>query len=458
MSNWPRIFRSERVVTPEGVREASVLVDDLGVIQRVEHSIDISPGDDPAEVVDFGDLLLLPGGVDSHVHINEPGNTDWEGFDTATAAAAAGGITTLVDMPLNSLPVTTTPAAFEEKLAAAKSANLLVDVAFWGGVCGNDTSSVEALYRAGVRGFKVFLCDSGLGGFESVDLASLKTLVEKTGNLGAPVLVHAELVPEAAAEAGQTPITSHDSWLASRPHDLEHSAVAAVIEIARETNGRIHVVHVSSPGSIEMLVKARAEGVSSISWETCPHYLAFSTGEVPDGATEYKCAPAIGTSSDRSGLRRALVGGDIDMVVSDHSPAPASMKAFESGDFGVAWGGISSLQVSLPAVMSTLTAACGLEPEAAASIVARTMSASPARLAGIHDLVGSISPGHYANFTVVDDKAGFVVDSAMLHHKNKITPWHGRHLAHTVSQTWLRGQCIYQSGVITHSNFLGRII
>ena len=345
------LVRGRRVVTPEGVRPAAIHVR-AGRIERV------APLDEPlpagARGIDAGDSVVMPGVVDTHVHVNEPGRTEWEGFATATRAAAAGGVTTLVDMPLNSIPATTTREALYEKLAAADG-QCHVDVGFWGGVVPGNAMEIAGLLAAGALGCKAFLVPSGVDEFAHVGEADLRRALPELARQGAVLLAHAELPGpiDAAAGvwegAGAAELRQYDRWLRSRPPAAEVEAIALLIRLARETGCRVHVVHLATPAALPILRSARAEGLP-ITVETCPHYLTFCAEEIADGAVEHKCAPPIRSRSDREALWAALRAGEIDLVASDHSPSPPERKAVASGDFRAAWGGIASLQLALPAV------------------------------------------------------------------------------------------------------------
>ncbi len=368
--------------------------------------------------------MLLPGLVDSHVHICEPGHTEWEGFASATRAAAAGGITTLVDMPLDSVPVTVSVDALRVKQRAADG-QCHVDVAFWAGVVPGSTPGLEALARAGVPGFKCFLADSGSPEFPPVDAAQLTEALRVTARLGLPVLVHAESPPPSAAGAGPAPgfaAPGYAGYLASRPRELENLAVAQVIEAARATGGHAYIVHVSSSDALPMIAAARREGVR-VTAETCPHYLTLTAEEITD--TTAKCSPPVREAANRELLWTGLREQILDLVVSDHSPCTEAMKA--AGDWDRAWGGISSLQLGLPLVWTQARArGIGLAQ------VAAWMSAAPARLAGL-TAKGRIAPGYDADLCVL----------ARLHHKHPATtPYAGRTLHGVVRATIVRGQVI----------------
>jgi allantoinase len=398
-----------------------------GVVVEVGPYDAVAGGAD--EVVLAADEVLLPGLVDTHVHVNEPGRTDWEGFASATRAAAAGGVTTIVDMPLNSIPPTTTVAALEEKRASA-AGQAWVDVGFWGGAVPGNTADLPGLHEAGVFGFKCFLLDSGVEEFPHLTATDFATAMGETARLGALMIVHAE---DGGAIGDCAHGTSYDRFLASRPDAAEERAVALVVETARATGGRAHVVHLSASGAVPVLRAARAAGVD-VSVETCPHYLYFEAGTIPHGATELKCCPPIRDAANRDALWAALAAGDIDMVVSDHSPCTADLKQQDTGDFADAWGGIASLQLGLPAVWTAAR-----ERGVPLADVVRWMATAPARRVGLAGK-GEIAVGADADLCVFAPDESWVVDPARLHHKNPVSAYAGRTLAGTVRATWLRGR------------------
>jgi allantoinase len=435
-------------LTPDGLVPALIAVTD-GTISGVH---------DPGDVTTFAgvpvhrlapDEVLLPGLVDTHVHVNEPGRTHWEGFATATRAAAAGGVTTIVDMPLNSVPPTIDAASLERKRAAADG-QCWVDVAFWGGaVPGNDRHRA-GLHKAGVRGFKCFLADSGVPEFPPLDDAGLRRAAAQLADLGGLLLVHAEDPACLGAVCGAAG-TGYSAFQRSRPPEAETSAIRAVIDAARRTGVRAHILHVSSADAIELLAAARADGLA-VSSETCPHYLALAAEEVPARATEFKCCPPIRERANADRLWAGLLAGGIDCVVSDHSPCPPELKLAGTGDFAGAWGGIASLQLSLPVVWTS-----GRERGCRLADLARWMAAGPADLAGLA-AKGRIAVGYDADLVAFAPDAGFVVEPGMLAHRHKLTPYAGRRLTGVVRRTWLRGREIFGTDQASVARPTGRLL
>jgi len=389
----------------------------------------------PSRVTPFeaGDLLVMPGIVDTHVHLNEPGRTDWEGFETGTRAAAAGGVTTLLDMPLNSVPATTTVEALRAKREAARG-KCVVNVEFIGGVVPGNAEHIEPLAAAGVRAFKCFLTPSGVDEFPAVGERDLREVFPLLLRTGLVLMAHAE--DPARLSGSQSASSAYADYLASRPAEAEHSAISMLVRLMERTPARVHIVHLSSPSSIEIVRRARARGLP-ISVETCPHYLTFAAEDVPNGATEYKCAPPIRSAAERDGLWEALIDGEIDLVASDHSPCPPELKQ-TNGDFFSAWGGIASLQLGLPAVW-TGARSRGVKPER----IAQWMSAAPAWLAGLDARKGVLAPGYDADVVVWDPDASFVVDAARLLHRHKVTPYAGRELFGAVAATFVGGKLVF---------------
>lgn len=424
--------RSERVVLPDGTRPATIRIDE-GRISAIE-----STG--VRADIDAGAMIVMPGLVDTHVHINEPGRTEWEGFDTATKAAAAGGITTLVDMPLNSIPSTITLAGLHAKRKAA-AGQCHVNVGFWGGVVPGNERDLEPLARGGVLGFKCFLSPSGVDEFEHVSEEDLRRAAPNVAALGLPLLAHAEWPPLLMAPESTDDPHHYATWLKTRPPAAEQAAIELLIEIARHERVHTHVVHLASADALPALMQARAEGVP-ITVETCPHYLTFCAEEIHDEATAWKCAPPIRARDHRERLWLALQQGHIDLVATDHSPAPASLKD-QNGDFMASWGGIASLQIALP-VMWTAAAERGIPIE---RLVA-WMSAAPARLAGLQRRKGAITVGRDADLVIVDPSRGLTVDASRLYHRHAITPYDGARLKGLITMTMVRGEIVYENGAI----------
>ena len=427
------VLRSRRVVTPDGVKPASIHVT-AGKIECV--------GDYGEGGTDLGDLAILPGIVDTHVHLNEPGRTEWEGFATATRAAAAGGVTTLVDMPLNSIPPTTTREAFAAKRDAART-QCTVDVGFWGGVVPGNQRELAGLVADGVRGFKCFLVDSGVAEFGWVGEPELAPAMQILAGLGAPLLVHAEVagpIDAVAAQLEHADPKKYATYLASRPPAAEEQAIALVTRLCRATHARTHIVHHSAASALSQLREARAEGLP-LTAETCPHYLHFVAEQIPDGATPFKCAPPIRDAANRDALWRALAEGVLELVASDHSPCSPKLKKQEQGDFVAAWGGISGLQLA-PSVVWTEAHRRGHT----LADLARWMCAAPARLANLTGRKGAIAAGYDADLMVFADAETFTVNPSEIHHRHRVTPYAGETLRGVVHQTYLRGQLVAERG------------
>lgn len=426
---------SRRVITPEGERHAAIVV-------RGETIIDVVPFDRAPSGIpihDFGDCVLLPGLVDAHVHVNEPGRTEWEGFATATSAAAAGGITTLVDMPLNSSPVTTTAESFQKKFEAAQG-KLHVDVGFYGGIVPGNANDIPALIEAGVLGFKAFLCHSGIDEFPAATAEDLRAAAPILAAAGLPLLAHAELVEPLSGDI-ENHFTrnpqSYLAYLATRPRSWEQKAIEHLIHLCSDTRVSTHIVHLASADALPAIAKARASGLP-LTVETCPHYLFFAAEEIPNGQTRYKCAPPLRERENRERLWQGLRDGLIDTIGSDHSPAPPEMKCLDTGDLRKAWGGIASLQLGL----STIWALAQDRDFTLVDIV-RWMSRDPAELVGLSHRKGSLAPGFDADIVVFDPDASWLVQGDKLLHRHKITPYDGHVLAGRVQATYLRGQKIF---------------
>ena len=435
-------FVSRRIATPNGIRPGAIVVrNDVqkGKISGIVHADEL-PAD--TEVHDFGESTILPGLVDSHVHINDPGRAEWEGFETATRAAAAGGCTTLVDMPLNCLPPTSTVAALAAKRKAA-AGRCQVDWLAWGGVVSDNQQEIEALGAAGVPGFKCFLIHPGIDGFTMVTEAELRAALPHVARTGLPLLVHAELpgpVDEAARGLRDEDWRRYSTHLQSRPEEAELAAIRLLLALCREYKFRLHIVHLSASSALGELSAARAEGLP-VSVETCPHYLHFCAEEIPDGATLFKCAPPIRSRDNREKLWQGLKDGIIDLVATDHSPCPPAMKRLDEGSFKTAWGGISSLSLALP-VIWTEASRRGFT----LTDLTRWMCEEPARLAGCATRKGRIAEGLDADFVIFEPEAEFVVTEDRLYYRHPVSPYLGERLRGVVKATYLRGQCVFTDG------------
>jgi allantoinase len=435
-------FCSKRVVTPQGVRAAAILVDGETIQALVER------GEVPADLplADFGEAAVLPGLVDSHLHINEPGRTEWEGFESGTRAAAAGGYTLIADMPLNCLPPTTTVAALEAKRRSARESSL-VDWVLWGGVVADNQQHILPLASAGVQGFKCFLVDPGISGFTMVSEPQLRAALPHLVKTGLPLLVHAELpgpIEAAAARLAGDDWRRYETYLRSRPDEAELEAIALLLALCRDFRFPLHIVHLATSRALDGLRKAKSDGLP-VTVETCPHYLYFSSEQIADGATLCKCAPPIRNKENRERLWQALREGLIDLVATDHSPCPLQMKQLDGGNFRTAWGGISSISLALP-VMWVEARRRGFN----LSDVARWMAEAPARLAGCGSRKGKIAPGYDADFVVFEPETEFAVTRDQLHYRHQISPYLGHHLMGRVRKTYLRGECIFADGEFPH--------
>jgi len=434
-----KALRSTRVLTAAGLAPAAVLVEG----ERISTICGWDEVPSEVERIHFGDAVILPGLVDTHVHINEPGRTEWDGFHTATQAAAAGGVTTLADMPLNCVPETIDVPALEEKRKAAQG-KVWTDWAAWGGVVRGNADTIPPLASAGVPGFKCFLIHSGIDGFAWVDEADLRLALAKLRETGLPLLAHAEIagpVDAATSTLGQggADWRRYSTYLASRPDAAEVDAIALLIRLAEEFQTPIHIVHLSSAKALPLLAAARDRGVP-VTVETCAHYLWFAGEEIPDGATEFKCAPPIRDASNRDALWNALESGLIDMVTTDHSPCLPPMKRREEGRWDLAWGGIASLGLALPVVWTAMSGR-GIKLER----LGEWMAAAPARLAGFAQKKGSIAPGADADFVVFDPETEWTVTPEELLFRHKLSPYLGAKLRGCVLETWLRGEPVFRA-------------
>jgi allantoinase len=450
-----RAIKGNHILTPAGIQKAVVLIRN-GVIEDLLPTL---PETMAATVTDIEDSLLMPGITDPHVHINEPGRTDWEGFDTATQAAIAGGITMLVDMPLNATPVTTTAAAFDQKVAAANG-QLHTHCGFWGGIVPGNAHEINALADKGVLGFKAFLTHSGIDDFPNVTEADLRKAMPLIAKRGLPLLVHAELSQEWGAQSQESGVRSREptaggnrsyqKYLASRPKQWEDDAIALMIRLCEETGCRVHIVHLSSARSVEQIAAAKERGLP-VTVETAQHYLYFSAETIKDGQTAFKCAPPIRESTNNELLWHALKEGVIDFVATDHSPAPPALKQLSTGDFDTAWGGIASLQLALPALWTAAR-----KRQVPLQDMAKWLCQGPTQLTGQQNRKGIIAKGYDADFVVWNPEQPFIVTEQMLYHKHKVTPYLNETLYGVTEQTWLAGEKVFDRGNFTR--YTGKII
>jgi len=426
-------IKGNKVLTPDGIREAIVLIKDGLILDIVSHL----PADAP--VISVHDKILMPGITDPHVHINEPGRTSWEGFATATKGALAGGITTLVDMPLNAFPVTTTLPAFEEKLLSATN-QLYTNCGFWGGVVPGNDNEIPGLINKGILGFKAFLTHSGIDDFPDVTEYDLRKVMPLLARQQLPLLVHCEL------SGPQPPVSdprSYAAYLASRPRQWENNAISLMIHLCEAYNCPVHIVHLSSSDAVGQIARAKAKGLP-LTVETAQHYLYFNAEDIPDAQTPFKCAPPIREKENNDLLWEALQAGTIDFVATDHSPAPPELKHLQSGDLTKAWGGIISLQLALPVLWTAAR-----KRNVTLLQLLQWLCENPARLAGTDKRKGKIAPGYDADLVVWDADEQFTVTSQTLYHKHKVTPYLGETLYGVVEQTYLRGVKVYDKGMFT---------
>lgn len=431
-------IKSRRVCTPDGVRPAAIIVEGEEIVDVVA-SESVS---DNMIVRDVENLIVSPGIIDAHVHVNDPGS-DWEGFESATKAAAAGGVTTLVDMPLNSLPVTTTVDALRRKQAAARG-RCWVDVGFHGGLIPGNVNDIEALIEDGCCGIKTFLCHSGLNQFPMVaedDLRKAMTILKKHG---IPLLVHAELVDKNTPPLPEG-TTSYQEYLQSRPDEWELNAIQMMIRLCEELDAAVHITPLSTQKASLMIADAKEAGVP-LTIETCPHYLYFCAEKIPAGATNCKCTPPIRSDRNRKRLLQALYIDLIDTIGSGHSPSHPDMKALDSGDFSKAWAGISGLQFSLPVVWTA-----GKQLGWEAPQLATWLSENPAKLIGLEKRKGKIAAGFDADLVIWDPDSRFQVEAKGLYHRHKISAYDGQELIGVVHQTFLRGNCVFDRGGLSRT-------
>lgn len=440
-------IHSNKTIINGTLKNATVFISN-GSITSVEEGL-VKPTAD-IDLTDIHDKILMAGLIDPHVHINEPGRTDWEGFNSATKAAIAGGITTLVDMPLNSSPVTTSAAAFTQKILATER-QLHTNCGFWGGLVPGNDNEIEKLIAAGVLGFKAFLTHSGIDEFPNVSEPDLRKAMPAIAWHNMPLLVHCELESAVLSGKSESDPQSYQAYLASRPREWEDNAIALMIGLCEEYNCRVHIVHLSSSNSIQQIQNAKEKGLP-LTVETGQHYLYFNAEDIPDGKTVFKCAPPIREKQNNELLWEALESGIIDFVATDHSPAPPSMKELESGNFKKAWGGISSIQFALPALWTAAS-----KRNAGPADVAKWLSEKPAILTGKSSRKGKIAVGFDADLVAWDPDASFTINTDMIQHKHKITPYLNEQLRGLVEQTWLGGVMVFDRGNFTQLN-KGKII
>lgn len=431
-------IKSTNIITPERLVKGIILIEN-GLIKSIlpyNAAVD-------AEINDIGDYVVMPGVIDPHVHINEPGRTDWEGFNTATHAAIAGGLTTLVDMPLNSAPVTTSAAAFEEKLAATNG-QLHTNVGFWGGIVPGNTDEIEPLIKKGVLGFKAFLTHSGIDDFPNATEADLRKAMPIIAKHNLPLLVHCELTDDFKPEHWDA--LSYKDYLSSRPKYWEDDAINLMIALCEEYNCRVHIVHLSSANSIAATAKAKQKGLP-LTVETGQHYLFFNAEDIGDGQTQFKCAPPIREKQNNDQLWEALKNGIIDFVATDHSPAPPDLKQMQTGDFQKAWGGIASLQFALSVLWTAAKQrGCTIED------MAKWLSENPSKLIGKQNSKGKIAAGYDADLVIWDPEQNFTLTEDLIQHKHKVTPYLNRELYGVVKQTYLGGARVFDNGIFTQLN------
>ena len=439
-----KVIHSKRVVLQAGIKEAFVSIAN-GIITAVENSLPDIAG---YELVELNNQLLMPGVIDPHVHINEPGRTDWEGFDTATKAAIAGGITTLIDMPLNSTPVTTTVKAFEQKLAATKN-KLHTNVGFWGGIIPGNDNEIEGLIKKGVLGFKAFLTHSGIDEFPNATEQDLRKVMPVIAKHGLPLLVHCELTDN--IDRSTQNVTAYSNYLNTRPKKWEDDAIALMIKLCEEFECRVHIVHLSTANSIEQIRLAKEKGLS-ITVETGQHYLYFNAENIADSQTQFKCAPPIRDKENNDLLWLALKSGIIDFVATDHSPSTPDLKELQSGNFVKAWGGIASLQFALPILWTAAKKRAYTISE-----VVKLLCENPAKIIGKQSSKGKIAKGYDADLVVFNEDERFTVTEKMIQHKHKTTPYLNEELYGVAEQTYIAGKRVYNKGVFEELN-AGKLI
>jgi allantoinase len=426
-----KILTSSQVVTPDGIGRKYIAIENSKIVKVSDSLID-------GELIDKADLVIMPGLVDTHVHVNEPGRTDWEGFETATKACAAGGITTVVDMPLNCLPVTTTVSALEIKLKEV-AGKIYVDTGFWGGVVPDSVERLDDLLKAGVLGVKSFLIHSGIDEFPEMKENDLEKAMPIISKHQVPFLIHAEVDDG----KGNTKITDkYESFEKSRPNSWEDNAIALMIKLCKKHFTKTHIVHLASGSALDMIEEAKKEGLP-FTVETCPHYLTFKSEEIPDGKTLYKCCPPIRGEENREQLWSGIKKGLIDFIVSDHSPCTANLKMLAEGDFEKAWGGIASLQFSLPIVWTE-----AVKRGFTVNQISKLMSEKTAEFIGLSGKKGAIQVGADADFVIWDPDQEFTLLKEKIQFKNKVTPYEGKNLMGVIYETWLRGEVIFRDDQI----------
>lgn len=447
-------IKSKNILTPSGFIDGYVIIAGGKIVDvipdnNLENSS--SPFSKNWDGTNVGEKIVMPGIIDPHVHINEPGRTEWEGFDTATKSAAAGGITTMIEMPLNATPVTTTKSSFAVKLAAAKN-KIHVNCGFWGGVVPDNINDLEELLENGVFGLKAFLTHSGIDDFPNTNAEHLRKALTILKKHAKPLLVHCELdsVHDDLKLLEQHP-TSYSAYLKSRPKSWEDKAIKLMIDLCRETGAHVHIVHLSSANSIEQIRKAKAEGLP-LTVETAQHYLFFNAEDIPDAATQYKCAPPIRESENNEKLWSALLDGTIDFIATDHSPAPPASKEIESGNFKKAWGGIAGLQFSLPVVWTKMK-----EKNIPVQNMLKWLCENPGKLCGLNYSKAKIEKGLDADLVVWSPEKKFKAEQKDILHRHKITPYLNRELFGVVEQTYIGGKKIFDNGSFINLN-AGKIL
>ncbi len=426
---------SKRTLIEDKLVPATLFIKD-GKIKDIQND---KPSD-TTNLIDVGEDILMPGIIDPHVHINEPGRTDWEGFETATKAAAAGGITSLVDMPLNSAPVTTSVTAYQEKRNSTIR-KLYVNCGFWAGLVPDNCQSLERLLDSGVLGIKAFLTHSGIDDFPNVTREHLEKAMPEIAKRNLPLLLHCELDEkhEGLQNLLKTP-TSYNAYLNSRPRSWEDKAIEMVIDLCEKYNCRTHIVHLSSSNSIEQIIAGKKKGLP-LTVETGQHYLYFNAESIPDARTEYKCAPPIREKENNEKLLDALLDGTIDFVGTDHSPAPPDLKEIDSGNFAKAWGGIAGLQFALPVLWTVVS-----KKGATVLDVSKWMSSNVAKFIGLNNVKGKIAIGYDADLTVWNPEEYFTVNEKNIQHRHKVCPYIGENLKGVIKKTIVNGKLVYDEG------------